>query len=98
MFCTLYISLNVVVFQASGQILDGDHIPDPDEGHEGPLCSKGNRNRAGTGVVEKRDEEMSLVFSTHLASCQLHMHLSGDVEKLGTFRGLQKKVLHFFCR
>lgn len=57
-FCTLTISSSAAVFQVSGQILDGDHIPDPDEGHERPLRSKGNRNRAGTGVVEKRDEEM----------------------------------------
>ncbi|KAF5888380.1 Orotate phosphoribosyltransferase, partial [Clarias magur] len=42
---------------ASGQILDGERIPDPDEGHRGPRCSKGNRNGAGTGVAEKRDEE-----------------------------------------
>ncbi|GAA6084729.1 uncharacterized [Tachysurus ichikawai] len=44
---------------ASGRILDGEHIPDPDEGHQGELRSKGNRNWAGTGVVEKRDEEVS---------------------------------------
>lgn len=59
MCSTLYISLNTAVFQASGRILDGEHIPDPDEGHQGELRSKGNRNWAGTGVVEKRDEEVS---------------------------------------
>lgn len=58
-FCTLYISLSAAVFQVSGQILDREHIPDPDEGHEGPQCSKGNRKRAGTGVVEKREEAVS---------------------------------------